>query len=1775
MAFNNNEKVTITLDIQGDQARNQLNLLEVEAKQLERALKEAPKGTKEWADLYKEIGRNADAQKALRQEIGTSALTLNQLEKEAKSIVKEMKDMTAGTDEYAAKSARLREVNGRITELRADYKALIPEIIKVTASVADWDDENKRSALTVKQLREVAAALGDEIEQLVPGTKEHTAAVEKQDAVNKQLNTTAKQVIATIGDWDDENKRATLTVKQLQVISKQLGDEIEQLVPGTKEHAAAVEKQDAVNKQLNTTLEQQPGRWKRIQDTVVGLVGAFSLMRVVEEVFSFFKQGITDALKLSDAMGGVEKATGQSSEQVKALAGELDKIDTRTTKEDLMTIAQIGGQLGVANDELLGFVKSVDMAVVALGDEFSGGAEEAAKEIGALQKLFKETKDMKAGDAINDIGSALNELGAAGSATAPVVADFTQRMGQLGDLSPQITQTMGLGAAFQELGLSAEISAGGLSNILLGAAKATALFADQLHISEAEMKELINTNPNEFLLKLAESLKGLPADLVAKRLDDLGIKSQEATKVMSLLKDQTDMVRQKQEIAANAMKGIYNAALEQVGKSTDTFAKKLGLSKDELEKLIKSNPNEFFIRLANSFKGLSDAQIAEEMKKLGFYSAEATKLVTDLSKATNKQTQEQLLANPALKQATSLQNEFNKMNSTAAAEVDKAKKSMMALAVDAGGVLLPMLTKSVTGFVSFVDIIRAVPAFLSENKESFIALGVALVTFNAQTILAEANTLRLAAAEKIATVSKEASAVAQRLLNTAMSMNPMAAVITVVALLAAGFMALYNNSVTVRAGVNGLFEAMKVATVELGRMWEALKGLNFAEAATIMFEGGKKVAAGFSKGYSDTMAAEHPKQLESHKKLVDDKKTASVQGAAQTGQLEVLEDQKTLAQKAEQAQKAREKLAEDTRKDTEEAYKKRREAQIEAIKDETERERAKLQWKHEQEVAAIQASKASEVDKNLAIKALDAQLKAELDEVNLKHVEKIRADQQKALDMMRDYQLSLETDEKRRKELDALFKYEKEKARIDKEIADETQKAQLLKALDQTYKNDLSRIATEFRNKEIEANKAMRSAEQAAEMAQYDLKELQAGTNATKLLSIKKQRLDKEYEFLRENMRQERDDELRRIEESNMSQEHKTQTQKAINDKYLADVKSSVIQHTNDVTAIDTEAVNQKRQRYEAFSSAFKGLLQGDFQAFAEQSANIVAGEKAAWQTRMSENMAKYEMVANIATESVNFLTKMTQERLDKEIAASKKETEQKLADSEKRLDDAIKAAEEQAEKEKEAAGDSADAIKEIEEKLAESKSDIRTEFEKEADAIRKDGAAKEKDLAKQKWEADKRAQVATAIISGAQAALKALASGIFPVNLVFAGIIAGLTAIQVAKIKNQPAPAFRDGGMGQIGSDGGSYSDYAGQMFGKGGQSYFRNAGIMRGSRHGSQYGERGIAMIDRQSGREVGEAEDGEPFMILSRNTYANNKGVVDRLLYSSLYRGGEKIAYAQGGVGGSSWKGIGTIAETPYYEKRMMLFGSKKAKREAEEAARQAEEEARKAEAEAQAAIDASVSAYDGPTSGDAGDANGTGEAAAATGAAEEQAKKAAQMAQDQLDLLADIGEAIETADKNNVDAMAALAKLIDLALSTLTDKMETALINLDKNTQANLQTQTLTIALNLRSLNTSLNAKMDKLSVDVLVALDELTNRLEASLDQVATTTKQELGNLAVTNKSALDGMAYQVGNLKGSINAVEGAVRGVEGATRGVEGAVYGTNQAGRLDQLYSAISQLK
>lgn len=73
-----------------------------------------------------------------------------------------------------------------------------------------------------------------------------------------------------------------------------------------------------------------------------------------------------------------------------------------------------------------------------------------------------------------------------------------------------------------------------------------------------------------------------------------------------------------------------------------------------------------------------------------------------------------------------------------------------------------------------------------------------------------------------------------------------------------------------------------------------------------------------------------------------------------------------------------------------------------------------------------------------------------------------------------------------------------------------------------------------------------------------------------------------------------------------------------------------------------------------------------------------------------------------------------------------------------------------------------------------------------------------------------------------------------------------------------------------------------------------FERGGVVGGPSHA----QGGVKLVNSVTGQIEGEMEGGEPYMILSKNTYRNNRGVIDRLLHNSMYRDGAPI-FERGGI------------------------------------------------------------------------------------------------------------------------------------------------------------------------------------------------------------------------------------------------------------------------------------
>lgn len=400
-----------------------------------------------------------------------------------------------------------------------------------------------------------------------------------------------------------EVKKLTKELKNLPVGTEEFNNKAKELAEAREQFNRVKTEIDKVNGKL----KESEGFWGRLQSKIPGFGLTFS---DIAAGLVGIKVGQTaqDLLKISDAMADVRKTTGLALDEVKNLWDAFDEMDTRTSKMDRLKIAEVGGRLGVPKEELESFVKEVDKAYVALGDSFEGGLENVVDSLGKIKGLFNDTKGKDYATAINEVGSALNELAAAGTASEGNISDFALRVGALPDsVKPSASAVLGLGAAFEESGIDSQIAASGFSNFIKVAGENIESFAKSMQISVAEAKKLYNEKPEEFFLRFAKGMKGVEGTQAIKIFDSLKINSLEVQKAVGAAANRTEAFSEALKRSKNAMEDANSLNKEFAVKNNNSAAivEKLKNAFDDL--FTKSNILNFFDGLIGAIGWITGA----------------------------------------------------------------------------------------------------------------------------------------------------------------------------------------------------------------------------------------------------------------------------------------------------------------------------------------------------------------------------------------------------------------------------------------------------------------------------------------------------------------------------------------------------------------------------------------------------------------------------------------------------------------------------------------------------------------------------------------------------------------------------------------------------------------------------------------------------------------------------------------------------------------------------------------------------------------------------------------------------------------------------------------------------------------------------------------------------------------------------------------------------------------------------------------------------------------
>ncbi|MBY0485593.1 MAG: phage tail tape measure protein, partial [Flavobacteriaceae bacterium] len=391
-----------------------------------------------------------------------------------------------------------------------------------------------------RKLTEEKKNLQLELKRVETSLGKDSAEYKKLAAQIKLTTTTIDNNKAAMKELQNQIGITGLTIAQLREKANFLKLTLRNLVPNSDDF----KKYDAELKQVNERLSELSGKAKESRYSLSSLADGFNKYAALAASVVAGLTGVVFSIqkvidingKLSDAQADVMKTTGMNKKEVDELTKSFGLLETRTSRIDLLKIAEQGGRLGIPKAEIQDFVKTMNMAAVSLGDSFTGGVDEVAEKLGKIKFLFKETKDMNVEEAYNSIGSAINDLGANGTASEANIAEFTKRIGSLTDvLKPSVQETLALGTAFEESGIEAETSSRAYNIFMKQASTESSKFAKVMGISQKAVEDMINTNPMNFMLDFAKGMRGMDATQTAKTLDYLGINADGANKVIGAM----------------------------------------------------------------------------------------------------------------------------------------------------------------------------------------------------------------------------------------------------------------------------------------------------------------------------------------------------------------------------------------------------------------------------------------------------------------------------------------------------------------------------------------------------------------------------------------------------------------------------------------------------------------------------------------------------------------------------------------------------------------------------------------------------------------------------------------------------------------------------------------------------------------------------------------------------------------------------------------------------------------------------------------------------------------------------------------------------------------------------------------------------------------------------------------------------------------------------------------------------------------------------------------
>ena len=420
------------------------------------------------------------------------------------------------------------------------------------------------------------------------------------DALGKKLDKQAQKVRKSFEVAKVEAKKFDEVIKNINAaslndlrrVSQQLQNEIKKLAPGTQEFIDKSKQLQQVNSRIATLKqgfkgvveEQNKLSLKSLSEGFNRYFGIVSAgIASITGLSMAFRKAAQAAAELDDRYADVMKTTGLTHEQVESLDKELMKIDTRTSRDQLLLLARDAGKLGITGQQnILGFVRAADQIQVALGEDLGEGA---IKQLGKIADVLGYTKSMGVEQSLLSIGSAINAVGQDSTASEAYLVEFVQRLAGVGaQAGISAADLIGFASGLDQSAMKVEMAATAFQKFLMKLYEDPKQFASYAKMEVQEFTNLLNNDANKAITTVLKALQDQDgfASLVPI-FKDMGLDGARAVSVLASMASNLGAITDAQALA--------NVEFEKATSVTDEYSVKNNNLQAQLEKARKEFQN--------------------------------------------------------------------------------------------------------------------------------------------------------------------------------------------------------------------------------------------------------------------------------------------------------------------------------------------------------------------------------------------------------------------------------------------------------------------------------------------------------------------------------------------------------------------------------------------------------------------------------------------------------------------------------------------------------------------------------------------------------------------------------------------------------------------------------------------------------------------------------------------------------------------------------------------------------------------------------------------------------------------------------------------------------------------------------------------------------------------------------------------------------------------------------------------------------------------------------